>query len=179
MKDKVAEVLGLSAISPKDLEHEIHGPDIIKIYRSLSIEKSQTDGYYILLKRRLQSTFRDFESYLRILAGLDEDDNQLILKQYNSKFKTYKIFPGAYTFKDFTMVLSIGFKTEFQIVHLRPDRILYKSDSILIDSDNVSLITKLTLRPDITALRFDEKSLFSTLLGFSPHWDLKKIASYD
>ena len=87
-----------------------------------------------------------------------EDDNQLIIKQYNSNFKTYKNFPGAYTFKDFTMVLSIGFRTEFQNVHLRPDRILDKSGSILIDSDNITLITKLTLRPDITALRFDEKS---------------------
>ena len=77
------------------------------------------------------------------------------------------------------MVLSIGFTTEFHNVHLRPDRILDKSDSIFIDSDNVSLITTLTLGLDITALRFDEKSLFSTMLGFATHWDYKYIASYD
>ena len=41
------------------------------------------------------------------------------------------------------------------------------------------MITKLNLRPDITALRFDEKSFFNTILGFSPHWDYKNIASYD
>ena len=29
------------------------------------------------------SLFRDFESYLGIVVGLDEDDIQLFLKQYN------------------------------------------------------------------------------------------------
>ena len=179
LKDKVAEVLGLSDNSPGDLENEILGPDIIKNYRNLSIEKSQTVGYYLLLKRYSQSPFQDFEIYLRNLTVLNEDDIQLILKQYNSKFKTFRISPGVYTFKDLTMVLSRAFRTESQKVHLRPERIHDKSDSILIDSDDVSLITKLTLRPDITALRFDEKSFFKTILGFSPHWDYKNIASYD
>ena len=50
MKDKVAEVLGLSHSSLQDLQHEIHGLDIIETYRKLSIEKSQTDGYYLLLE---------------------------------------------------------------------------------------------------------------------------------
>ena len=58
LKDKVAEVLGLSDISSEDLQHEIHGPDTIKIYRNLSIEKSQTDGCYILLKRYLNHHFK-------------------------------------------------------------------------------------------------------------------------
>ena len=85
-----------------------------------------------------------------------------------------------YTFNDLSEVLSRSFKTEFEIRNrLRLDYKNDKSDSLLIDSDNVSLITKLTLRPDIKALRFDEKSFFNTILGFSPHWDYKKIASYD
>ena len=58
-----------------------------------------------------------------------------------------------------------------------PDHKNDRSDSILIDSDDVSLITKLTLRPDINALKFDEKSFFKTILGFSPHWDLKNEVS--
>ena len=37
----------------------------------------------------------------------------------------------------------------------------------------------MTLRTDINAFRFDEKSFFNTILGFSPHWDYKNIASYD
>ena len=37
-----------------------------------------------------RSPFRDFESYLRIVIGLEEDNIQLILKQYNEKFITYE-----------------------------------------------------------------------------------------
>ena len=74
------------------------------------------------------------------------------------------------------MVLSRGFRTGFEIVR-RPDYEYDNSDSMLIDSDDVSLITKLTLKPDINALRFDEKSFFNTTLGFSPHWDYKNLAS--
>ena len=33
MKDKVGEVLGIPNILPEDLNHQILGPDIIKIYR--------------------------------------------------------------------------------------------------------------------------------------------------
>ena len=111
-----------------------------------------------MLKKYLQTPFRDFESFLRILTGLNEDDIQLIFKQYTSKFSTYKKSAGAYTSEDLTMVLSMGFRTEIQNVHSRPDGILDKSDSILIKTDNVSLITNLTLRPDINALMFDGKS---------------------
>ena len=49
---------------------------------------------------------------------------------------------------------------------MRSDHEYDKSDSNLIDSDDNSLITILTLRPDINALRFDEKSFFNTILGF-------------
>ena len=35
-----------------------------------------------------------------ILEGLDEGDNQLILKQNNSKFVIYEILPRVYTIKD-------------------------------------------------------------------------------
>ena len=45
MKDKITELLDLSHITPYDLEHKTRGPDIIKAYRELSIEDSQTDGY--------------------------------------------------------------------------------------------------------------------------------------
>ena len=47
-----------------------------------------------------RSPFRDFESYLRIVVGLDEDDIQLILKQYNANFVTYELDPGIYTIGD-------------------------------------------------------------------------------
>ena len=95
LKDKVAEVLGLSDISVEDLKHEKNGPNNIKTSRKSSTEKSQTDFYYILLLNFMHSYFIDFESNLRMFNPPDENDIQLILKQYNSKFTTNKIFPGA------------------------------------------------------------------------------------
>ena len=46
MKDKLAGLLDLSHITHEDLEHKTRGPDIIKAYRELSTQESQTDGYY-------------------------------------------------------------------------------------------------------------------------------------
>ena len=42
----------------------------------------------------------EFETYLRILVGLEEDNIRLILKQYNEKFITYELDPGNYTIED-------------------------------------------------------------------------------
>ena len=47
-----------------------------------------------------RSLFRYFESYLRIVVGLDERDIQLILKQYNSIFVSCELLPRIYTIKD-------------------------------------------------------------------------------
>ena len=44
MKDKIAELLDLSYITPEDLEHKTQGPDFIETYRELSIKESPTDG---------------------------------------------------------------------------------------------------------------------------------------
>ena len=47
-----------------------------------------------------RSPFRDFESYLRIVVGLDENDIRLNLKQYNANFVTYKLEPVNYAIED-------------------------------------------------------------------------------
>ena len=44
LKDNVAEVLGLSDITPKELKLETFGLNVIKTYRKLSTEKNQADG---------------------------------------------------------------------------------------------------------------------------------------
>ena len=44
--------------------------------------------------------FRYFESYLRIVLGLDEYDIWLKLKQNNSVFVTFELPPGFYSVKD-------------------------------------------------------------------------------
>ena len=61
LKDKIAEVLRFSDIYPEDLEDELHGPDIFEIFTKLSIEKTQTNGYYIFFKRYLHPPIRAFK----------------------------------------------------------------------------------------------------------------------
>ena len=100
LKDEVEEILNIRNYKDDHSEDEITGPCIIKAYWELRSKKSSTDGYIILLMVYARSPFRDFESYLRIVVGLDEDDIQLILKQYNEIFITYELSPGIYTIKD-------------------------------------------------------------------------------
>ena len=107
----------------------------------------------------MHSSFRDFEIYLRILSSLDENDFKKILKQNISKLTTYKFPPGAYTFKDLSEVLSRSLKNEFGIRgRIQPNHTYDSHDSIIIENDNVTLITKLDLGPDIEVMRFDKKS---------------------
>ena len=44
--------------------------------------------------------FPDFESYFRIVVGLDEDEIQLILKQNTSNFVFWELPPSIYSIKD-------------------------------------------------------------------------------
>ena len=81
LKDELEEILIISHITPEHLLDEIIGPHIIDEYYKLSTEKMNTDGYMILLLGYNRSLFRDFEIYLRIVVGLEEEDIQLILKQ--------------------------------------------------------------------------------------------------
>ena len=114
----------------------------------------------------MNSSFRDFERYLRMFSPLDEHDIQLTSKQYISKVETYKVSPGFYTFEDLQEVLSTGFKNEIEMGKL-PNHKYDKSNSIIIKSDNVILITTLFSSYEIKGLRFDKKSFFITILGFS------------
>ena len=43
-----------------------------------------------------QFSFRDFESYLRKVVDLDKDDIELILKQLESNFITFKTLSSIY-----------------------------------------------------------------------------------
>ena len=81
------------------------GPRIIQSYKKLRSKKSSTDGYFKLLMGYARSPFRDFESYFRIVVGLDEGDIQLIFKHWNSNFVTYEIVPGIYSIKDISEIL--------------------------------------------------------------------------
>ena len=91
LKDEVEQILNISDIITYHLQHENIGPRIVEACKKLRLQKSSTDGYIILLMGYAWSAFRDSETYLRIVVGLDEDDIQLNLKQYISIFVTYEL----------------------------------------------------------------------------------------
>ena len=109
------------------------------------------------------SVFQDFESFLGTETELIEDDFRLVLDKYSSSFMTNDLEPGVYTFKDLT-------ETLFEIVHPEYEEF---NNSIDIELDDNTMKTKLVVRPGILAIRFDEKSVFSTILDFRAHWDYK------
>ena len=47
-----------------------------------------------------------------------------------------------------------------------------------IDYDDLTMKTKLVVRSGIIAIRFDEQSFFSTVLGFTPGWEYKHYNKY-
>ena len=105
LKNELELMANLPDTTPEDLEDDILSPRVIQAYRKLKIQKGATDGFMRLLMAYSEPSFRDFESYLRIVAGLNEDDIQLILKQYNSHFITYEIPPSFYTIKDLSDIV--------------------------------------------------------------------------
>ena len=80
LEDEVGEILGISNITDSHLEDETLAPRIAETYWKLRSDKSSHDGYIILLMGYARSPIRDFESYLRIVVGLEEDIIQLIFK---------------------------------------------------------------------------------------------------
>ena len=108
-----------------------------------------------------RSPFRNFESYLRNVDGLDEDDIQLILKQYISNFVTYELTPGIYSIQDIS-----------KVVFSKGDH----EGTIRFEYDDINMKTELLLTrfgSTFGTLRFDEKSFFHILLCFTPYWDYK------
>ena len=114
-----------------------------------------------------RSHFRNFESYLRNVVGLDEDDIRLILKQYNANFVTYQLNPGNYTVKDLQeAVISFGDHEK----------------TLQIEYDDLNKKTKLILtrfRSTFGTLRFNEKSFLHTVLKFDPYWDYKPTNAFN
>ena len=90
LKDELEEILNIPNIADSHLEDETLAPRIAETYRKLRSDKSSHDGYIILLMGYVRSPFRDFESYLRIVIGLEEKNIRFNLKQYKEKFVTYE-----------------------------------------------------------------------------------------
>ena len=170
LKDELEEILDISNITNEHLDDEVIGPQIIDEFIKLSNEKRNSDGYMILLYGYTRSRFRDFESYLRNVMDLDEEDIQLILKEFNSHFTTYEITPGIYSIQDISDTIYT-----FNV----------NIESIQVEYDDISMKTKIILKYIgerkmfvLGTLRFDERSFFHTLLGFTPYWDYKPSNVY-
>ena len=161
LKDELEEILNIPHITPEHLQDDEIGPRVIDEFLKLSHEKKNSDGYMILLLGYSRSPFQDFESYLRIVVGLDEEDIQLILKQYKSHFITYELTPGIYTIQDIS-----------DSIHTFSGH----SEIIEIEYDDISMKTKIILKYiggqrkfGLGTLRFDARSFFHALLGFEPY----------
>ena len=124
-------------------------------------KRMKDDKYMLILSMYVDSVFQDFESFFRTQIDLVEDDVRLVLDDFNSSFITYKITPGIYTFKDLSEAL-------LNILQLENPE---SSSEIVIEFENITKKTKLVVKSGIIVIRFDEKSFFNTVLGFSPGWD--------
>ena len=101
LKKELEEIFNIEDIKLEHLQDHKIGPLIFKFYEKLKSEKSTTDAYLILLANYARSPFGDFKSFLGLVIGLDEDNIQLSLKQYNSNFVTIEIPPVFTQLKKF------------------------------------------------------------------------------
>ena len=120
-------------------------------------------GYMNILAGYTNSVFQDFESFLRTQIDLVEDYIKLVLEEYNSIFITYELTPGICTFRDISEAFYNILQSEYPGT----------GNVIDIEYDDITMKNKLVVRYGIIALRFDEKSFFSTILGFTSGWDYK------
>ena len=168
VSNEIEKDLDIEDITAADLQDDIIAPIIIEEYNEQVTKRKNDDGYVNLLARYTSSVFQDFKSFLRTQIDLVEDDIKLVLDEYNSSFITCELDPGVYNFKDNSEAL-------FNIL---------QSDCpgdcnvIVIEYDDIKMKTKLDVKAGIIAIRFDEKSFFSTILGFTPGWDYKHYNKY-
>ena len=168
VRDEIEKDLDVEDITAEDLQDDIIGPIVIKEYREQVTKRMKDDKYLEILAGYIRSVFQDFESFLRTQIDLIEDDLKLVLDEYNSSFITYELQPGIYTFKDISEALFNLLQSEYP----------GPSNVIDIEYDDITMKTKLVVKSGIIAIRFDEKSFFSTVLGFSPGWDYKHYNEY-
>ena len=165
LKDELEEILNISHITIEHLDDEILGPRNIDEYIKLSNEKKNRDGYMILLLGYSASPFRDFESYLRLVIGLDEEDIRLILKEYISHFITYELTPGNYTIQDISDAIQ-SFSGRQEAIQSEYDDISMRTTIVLKFKNEKTIFA-------LGTLRIDKQSFFHTFLGFSPYWHYK------
>ena len=110
----------------------------------------------ILLLGYSASPFRDFESYLRLVNGLDEEHIQLILKEYNSHFITYELTPGIYTIQDISKAIQT-FSGHQETKQLEYDDISMRTTIVLKFKNE-------KMKFALGTLRSDKQSFFSNFI---------------
>ena len=168
VRDEIEKDLDIEDITAEDLQDDILGPLIIEEYDEQVTKRMNDEQYMNILAIYTSSVFQDFESFLRTQIDLVEDDVRLVLDEYNSSFITYELQPGIYTFKDISEALFKILQSEYP----------GSSNVIDIEYDDITMKTNLVVRSGIIAIRFDEKSFFSTILGFTSGWDYKHYNKY-
>ena len=168
VRDEIEKDLDIEDITAADLQDEIIGPIISEEYKEQVTKRMKDEQYMNILAIYTSSVIQDFESFLRTQIDMIEDDVKLVLEEYNSSFFTYELEPGIYSYREISEAL-------FNILQLEYP----SSDSkILIRLDDITRKTKLVVGSGIIAIRFDEKSFFSTILGFTAGWDYKHYNQY-
>ena len=160
--------MDISDITAADLQDDIIGPIVIEEYREQVTKRMKDEQYMRILSIYTSSVFQDFESFLRTQIDLIEVDVNLVLDEYNSSFITYELEQVIYSYREISEAL-------FNILQLEYP----SSDSkILIRLDDFTRKTELVVGSGVIAIRFDEKSFFSTILGFTAGWDYKQYNQY-
>ena len=168
VRDEIEKDLDIEGITAEDLQDDIIGPIIIEEYEEQVTKRMNDEQYMNLLAIYIRSVFQDFESFLRTQIDLVEDDIKMFLDEYNSNFVTYQLAPGIYSYRDIAEALYYTLQSEYPS----------SGSEILIRLDDITRKTKLVVRSGIIAIRFDEKSFSSTILGFTPGWDYKHYNQY-
>ena len=168
VRDEIEKDLGIEDISAADLQDDIIAPIIIKEYKEQVSKRMNDEQYMNIFAIYIRSVFEDFESFLRTQIDLVEDDIKLILDEYNSSFITYELEPGFYSYREISEALFYILQSEYP----------QSNSESLIRLDDVTRKTELVVNSGIIAVRFDEKSFFSTILGFTAGWDYKHYNQY-
>ena len=163
VKDEIEKDLDISDITATDLQDDIIAPSIIEEDRKQVVERMEDGGYLNFSSGYPRSVFQDFESYLRTEVHLVEDDIRLVLYKYNKIFITYELEPGIYSYKDISEALFYILQPHYP----------QSNSEILIRLDDITRKSELIVNDGIIAIRFDEKSFFSTILGFTAGGDYK------
>ena len=164
VRDEIEKDLDTEDITAEDLQDEIIAPIIIEEYKEQVSKRMKDEQYMNILAIYTRSVFQDFESFLRTQIDLIEEDVKLVLDEYTSSFISCELQPCIYSYRE----ISEAF---FYI--LQSAEYPQSNSEILIRLDDVTRKTKLVVNSGIIAVTFDEKSFFSTILGFTAGWDYK------